>query len=240
MAHDGLKAFTSGVAVDAHQFETRRNGQPGMADVGCGRECRGAAGGANAQGGQFGGGIGGCQEWRHGRGGAFAQEPRRRKPYFYNRLTDETGGRASYELEFPNGGLAFVVGNHIQQGSQTENPTLISFGAEGYKWPRNELYLVSNTLADDRPGGGKWLAVRTDPGAKPVNLVVKALNNVLVGTGELGAAITPPQVAGNGDAAGTKPFVMDIRNNINVDWDVFVQASRQDYRLANPAKPPPP
>jgi len=168
---------------------------------------------------------------------------------FYNRLTDETGGRASYELEFPNGGLAYVVGNHIQQGSQTENPTLISFGAEGYKWPHNELYLVSNVLADDRPSNGKWLAVRTDPGAKPVNLVVKALNNVLVGTGDLGAGMTPPQVAGNGgavgmggaagtgDVAGTRPFVLDIRNNINVDWDVFVQASRQDYRLKNPALP---
>ena len=156
---------------------------------------------------------------------------------FYNRLTDETGGRASYELEFPNGGLAYVVGNHIQQGSQTENPTLISFGAEGYKWPRNELYLVGNTLADDRPSNGKWLAVRTDPCAKPVNLVVKALNNVLVGAGELGAAISAP-AAGNGDVAGTKPFVLDIRNNINVDWDVFVQASRQDYRLKNPASPP--
>jgi len=156
---------------------------------------------------------------------------------FYNRLTDEAGGRASYELEFPNGGLAYVVGNHIQQGSQTENPTLISFGAEGYKWPRNELYLVGNTLADDRPSNGKWLAVRTDPCAKPVNLVVKALNNVLVGAGELGAAISAP-AAGNGDVAGTKPFVLDIRNNINVDWDVFVQASRQDYRLKNPASPP--
>ncbi|MBK6295861.1 MAG: hypothetical protein IPF55_17555 [Rhodoferax sp.] len=48
----------------------------------------------------------------------------------YNRLTDETGGRASYELELPNGGLAYVIGNIIQQGSQTENPHLVSYGAE--------------------------------------------------------------------------------------------------------------
>jgi len=135
-------------------------------------------------------------------------------------LTDETGGRASYELGFSN-----------------KNPTLISFGAEGYKWPRNELYLVGNTLADDRPSGGKWMAVRTDTGAEPVNLVVKALNNVLVGAGELGAALSAP-AAGNRDVAGVKPFVLDIRNNINVDWDVFAQASRQDYRLKNPVNPP--
>jgi hypothetical protein len=33
----------------------------------------------------------------------------------YNRLTDEYDGRASYELEFPDGGVAIVIGNLIQQ-----------------------------------------------------------------------------------------------------------------------------
>jgi hypothetical protein len=61
-----------------------------------------------------------------------------RSHILYNRLTDETGGRASYELEFPNGGLAYVVGNVIEQAATTENETIISFGAEGYR-PRNEL-----------------------------------------------------------------------------------------------------
>ena len=55
----------------------------------------------------------------------------------YNRLTDEPGGSASYELEFANGGIAYVVGNIIQQGSETQNPHLISYAAEGYKWPKN-------------------------------------------------------------------------------------------------------
>ena len=131
---------------------------------------------------------------------------------FYNRLTDETGGRASYELEFPNGGLAYVVGNIIQQGSQTENHTIISFGAEGYAGLRNELYLVGNIIADDLPKGGKFLVV------KPGERTVRAVNNLLVGKGSL-------------EAGGTG----DYRNNINVDWNVFVQASRQDYRLAKPA-----
>lgn len=132
---------------------------------------------------------------------------------FYNRLTDETGGRASYELEFPNGGLAYVVGNIIQQGSQTDNQTLISFGAEGYTELRNELYLVGNIIADDLPKGGKFLVV------KPGERTVRAVNNLLVGKGSL-------------DAGG----MGDYRNNVNVEWDVFVQASRQDYRLANPAQ----
>jgi hypothetical protein len=94
---------------------------------------------------------------------------------YYNRLTDEEGGRASYELEFPSGGVAYVIGNIIQQSPGTDNPHLISFGVEGYRWPRNELYLVNNTLIDELPQGGIWL--RVSPGADRV----KAVNNLLLG-----------------------------------------------------------
>lgn len=132
---------------------------------------------------------------------------------FYNRLTDESGGRASYELEFPNGGIAYVVGNIIQQGTQTENPNLISYGTEDYKWPRNELYLVNNTLVDNRPQGGVFLRV------KPGNVIVKAVNNLLVGLSKL-------------DSAGPG----DYRNNFTVDWDEFELAAREDYRLKHNSK----
>lgn len=132
---------------------------------------------------------------------------------FYNRLTDETGGHASYELEFPNGGVAYVIGNIIQQGSQTENPHLVSYGAEDYKWPRNELYLVNNTLVDNRPQGGVFLRV------KPGDVMVKAVNNLLVGQGRL-------------DSAGPG----DYSNNFTVDWNEFELAAREDYRLKRNSK----
>jgi len=77
----------------------------------------------------------------------------------YNRLTDEASGRSSYELEFPNGGVAVVVGNLIQQGPKTENSIMISYGAEGYRWPVNVLALANNTLVDDLPEGGRFLRV---------------------------------------------------------------------------------
>ena len=99
-----------------------------------------------------------------------------------NRLTDEEGGTASYELEFPNGGMAYVVGNIIAQSAQTENPQLISFGAEGYKWPRNEIHLENNTLVNPLPQGGVFL--RVAPGAD----AIRAVNNRLVGTGKLESA----------------------------------------------------
>jgi len=111
----------------------------------------------------------------------------------YNRLTDEATGRASYELEFPNGGIATVVGNIVQQGPLTENSIIISFGAEGYTWPVNQLALVHNTLIDDLPSGGTWL--RTKPGAD----AVLAVNNLLVGPAAL-------QTGAPGE----------VRNNFNV------------------------
>ena len=126
----------------------------------------------------------------------------------YNRLTDEAGGRASYELEFPNGGVAYVIGNIISQSAQTENPHLISFGAEDYTWPRNALYLAGNTLIDKLPQGGVFLRV------KPGNVAVKAVNNLLAGQGKF-------------DSAGPG----DYRNNLTVDWGEFVSAADDDYRL---------
>lgn len=99
-----------------------------------------------------------------------------------NRLLDEIGGTASYELEFPNGGMAYVVGNTIAQSTTTQNAHLISFGAEGYKWPRNEIYLASNTLVNRLPRSGVFL--RVAPGADAVH----AIDNLLIGWGALESA----------------------------------------------------
>lgn len=126
----------------------------------------------------------------------------------YNRLVDGAGGNASYELEFPAGGLAYVVGNVIEQAPETGNPHLISFGAEGYKWPHNELYLVNNTLVDRRVQGGVFLRVAS--GAQ----IVKAYNNLLLGKGSL-------ESSGPGD----------FRGNFNVDRADFALAEPEPYRL---------
>ena len=56
---------------------------------------------------------------------------------------------------------------------------MISFGAEGYRWPRNELFMVNNTLVDDLPRGGDFL--RVYPGADRVLVH----NNLLLGNARL-------------------------------------------------------
>ena len=126
----------------------------------------------------------------------------------YNRLSDEPGGRASYELEFPNGGVARVIGNIIQQTSRGSNSTLVSFGAEGYAWPTNALYLSHNTLVNDEPRGGALL--RVAPGAQ----YVVTRNNLLIGKGRFH---TPDHRTSAGDIRG--------------GWGLFTGAIRHDYRL---------
>lgn len=131
----------------------------------------------------------------------------------YNRIADDIGGTSSYELEFPNGGRAVVVGNFIQQSAQTQNPVLVSFGAEGYSWPTNALYLAHNTLVNDRPQGGIFVA------ALPGKASVRAVNNVLVGKGSLELQV-PAETVGNR----------------TLEWADFVLPQRLDYRLKASSK----
>ena len=98
----------------------------------------------------------------------------------YNMLADGLEGRASYELEFPNGGLAYVIGNVIGQSAGTDNPSMIAYGAEGPRWPDNGLYLSHNTLVNDKYDGN-FLRVWLEK--FPAGIDVWALNNLTVGNG---------------------------------------------------------
>ncbi len=146
--------------------------------------------------------------FHHARVGHLLKSRAAENHILYNRLTDEEGGRASYELEFPNGGVARVQGNIIEQGARTENPVLVSYGAEGYSARRNALYLVNNTLVDDRVEGGTFLAVKAG------DRTLVAINNLLLGTASL-------ESAGAGD----------YRNNLFIARGDCVDADGHDYRL---------
>jgi hypothetical protein len=125
----------------------------------------------------------------------------------YNRIMDEKDGRSSYALEFPDGGLAFVIGNVIQHGPAAENPTVISYGTEGLKHPLNELYFVNNTLVNDRYAGGRFLFIRAGVGTARIE------NNIFSGTGEV--------LVGPGK----------LRNNVVAAKTDFVDPVDFDYRL---------
>jgi hypothetical protein len=96
----------------------------------------------------------------------------------YNRFTDQDG-IASYEVEFPNGGLVELVGNLVQQGRRSENGTIVSFGAEGLRWKENRLMALFNTVVNDLNAAASFLTVHPQEAAATVGY------NVLIGAGDL-------------------------------------------------------
>ena len=94
----------------------------------------------------------------------------------YNRLSDETGS-ASYELDLPNGGLSYVVGNIIEQGAGSQNSAIINFGSEGLtRWANNTLYLSHNTIINNRPNGCRVVQVASGATVHMVNSVLMIPN----------------------------------------------------------------
>lgn len=144
----------------------------------------------------------------HGNVGHLVKSRARHNRLEYNRITDEIGGRSSYEVEFPNGGVAELVGNLVQQAAGGRNSTMVSFGAEGYRWERNELRLVHNTIVNDQRFGGTL--VRVWPGAA----VAQSLNNLFVGPGRV-------------EGAG----VLNSAGDAHTEWDELVRPSREDYHV---------
>jgi len=124
----------------------------------------------------------------------------------YCRLGGE-GGTGSYELEVANGGKTVLLGNLIQQGPRSENRVIVSYGAEGYRWPENSLTMAFNTVVNDRPQGG--VRVRVASGAERAVLA----NNLWYGPATL-SIDAPLDVQGNRE--GTRrdfadPATLDFR-----------------------------
>lgn len=94
----------------------------------------------------------------------------------YNRITDDATGTASYSIDLPNGGIAYVIGNVIQQGPLTQNSAMVTFAQEGATHPVQELYVVNNTMVNDL-GRGRFVNVA---GAPAVSMIV---NNIFWGGG---------------------------------------------------------
>lgn len=113
----------------------------------------------------------------HARVGHNVKSRARESHILYNRIADEQTGTGSYAIDLPNAGVAFVIGNEIQQGPRTENATLIAYGKEQRKHPAKEFYLINNTLVNDRAEGGVFVFVSEDTER------VKILNNIFAGAG---------------------------------------------------------
>ena len=70
-----------------------------------------------------------------------------------NRIFDNNGS-ASYNIDIPNGGNVTVTGNQIEQGPNTQNPYMMTYGVEGESNPGTDVVIADNTIVNDLGGGG--------------------------------------------------------------------------------------
>jgi len=127
----------------------------------------------------------------------------------YNRIMDEKTGNGSYQIDLPNGGRSYIIGNLIQKGPAAENAAFVSYGAEGITHSVNQLFVVNNSFVNDRRRlGGRFVKLKGQPA------VVRVINNIFVGRGA-----TP-----RGDTA-------DVSHNLVSATPGFKDQNNFDYRL---------
>lgn len=124
---------------------------------------------------------------------------------YYNRLTDESTGTASYEVDLPNGGLSFIVGNLIEKGPLAQNSSLVAYQEEGPAAgnPDHELFVVNNTIVNDL-GNGTFVVVHP---SVTVPAIIK--NNIFQGAGSIttqGTAVEANNFSGNASLANPASF----------------------------------
>ena len=133
----------------------------------------------------------------------------------YNRLSDESSGTASYEIDLPSGGTAYIIGNVIEQGPNSPNQTIISYLEESQNQknlpnPNQDLYVVNNTIVNDASGG---TFIHIDPSVSVPALIE---NNIFWGPGT-------PTTQANANL---------ITNLMSTDPLQFVDYPNLNYRLA--------
>ncbi len=64
-------------------------------------------------------------------------------------ISDGPTATTSYEIDLPNGGNALIQGNTIEQGPQSQNPVIISYGEEGGVPAGSTLVVTGNTILND-------------------------------------------------------------------------------------------
>jgi hypothetical protein len=93
----------------------------------------------------------------------------------YNRIMDESDGTASYSIDVPDCGRTYIIGNVIEQGPSSGNSSIIAYGAESSS-NTQDLYVINNTIVNNRTAGGTFLQIN---GGTPA----RVMNNILYGPG---------------------------------------------------------
>lgn len=62
-------------------------------------------------------------------------------------------GQPSYEIDLPNGGTSYVIGNIIEQPAANQNGNMLAYAEEGATNSASDLYVINNTFLNDASDG---------------------------------------------------------------------------------------
>jgi hypothetical protein len=133
----------------------------------------------------------------------------------YNRISSEQG-TDSRNIDLPNGGQTFLIGNIINQQQNSQNNNIIGYGLEGLANAAfNEVYAINNTIVNEKNVGSFF-------DLKSGTEKFKAYNNVCAGVGSFYT---------------NAPLVLDTLNNsINATTANlhFQNAANYQYQISFP------
>ena len=125
-------------------------------------------------------GVSGCH-FHDGCVGHLLKSRARQNVILCNLVVDSPDGQSSYEMDFPEGGLVWAIGNVIGQSALSPNTTMLSYGAETSTASVHGLYLSHNTFVNERSSGG--IFVRVSAARLSAGLDMRFVNNLLAGPG---------------------------------------------------------
>jgi hypothetical protein len=116
-------------------------------------------------------------------------------------------GEPSYEIDLPNAGTSYVIGNVIEQPAKNQNPNMLAYGEEGASNPGKDLYVINNTFLNDAGKNATFVMVGPE-----VTTPVLLQNNIFAGEG----AVTTQAIAINKtNFAGKAEFVDRARYDLH-------------------------
>jgi hypothetical protein len=116
------------------------------------------------------------------------------------RVVDGPTGTASYSIDLPNGGVVSITNDQIEQGPDSTNPAVISYGEEG-SVPAGSSLLVQNTMIENDLTAHVPLGVVND------SSVVGTLSGVQVYGFENGEVTSGSFAAGGYTVLTTEPVI---------------------------------
>lgn len=119
-----------------------------------------------------------------------------------SRFTDEEGGAASYEIDLPDAGSAWIVGSIVEQVGTTQNSAMIAYGEESLGAGATDLHIINSTLVNHHDRG-TFLSV-----GAAVQTPAHVVNTLFTGAGTLSSQASTTFVTSWDDSLGD-PLLID-------------------------------